>query len=160
MQLHELKPKHKLKRKKRVGRGGKRGTYSGRGIKGQRSRSGKAPRPEIRDFVKKIKKKRGYKFKPSKEKPRIFNLKDLEKYFNSGEKITPQTLLEKGLISTIKGKIPEVKILGKGKLNKKIEIEGCKMSRSVEKLFKNPEKQRQKIKTKKPSVAPKPIKKK
>lgn len=41
MQLHELKPKHKAKKKKRVGRGGKRGTFSGRGVKGQKARAGR-----------------------------------------------------------------------------------------------------------------------
>lgn len=40
MQFHQLKPTIKRKNKRRVGRGGKRGTYSGRGIKGQLARSG------------------------------------------------------------------------------------------------------------------------
>ena len=61
MQLHEIKPTHKLKTKKRVGRGGKKGTYSGRGVKGQKSRAGAKIRPEIRDLIKKMPKKRGYK---------------------------------------------------------------------------------------------------
>ena len=39
MQIHELKPNHKRKTGKRIGRGGKRGTYSGRGVKGQKSRA-------------------------------------------------------------------------------------------------------------------------
>ena len=38
MQLHQLKPIHKKKKPKTRGRGGKRGTYSGRGMKGQKSR--------------------------------------------------------------------------------------------------------------------------
>lgn len=136
MQLHELKPKHKSKRKKRIGRGGKRGTYSGRGMKGQKSRAGRGPRPALRDIVKRIPKKRGYRFKSIKKKPQIVNLKDLQKHFKSGEKITPETLLEKGLISKIKGRMPEVKILGEGKLIKKLTIEGCKTSKSVEKTLK------------------------
>jgi len=36
MQLHQLKPNHKKKSRKRVGRGGKKGTYSGKGMKGQK----------------------------------------------------------------------------------------------------------------------------
>ncbi len=136
MQLHELKPRHKSKKIKRIGRGGKRGTYSGRGIKGQKSRAGHKIRPEIRDFIKKTPKQRGYRFKSIKEKPQIVNLKDLEKNFGAGEKVTPETLLEKGLIRRIKGKIPEIKILGKGKLTKKITIEGCKVSKSAEKILK------------------------
>ena len=63
MQLHELKPIHKLKRKKRIGRGGKRGTYSGRGIKGQKARAGRRLKPVIRDLIKRYPKLRGYKFK-------------------------------------------------------------------------------------------------
>jgi large subunit ribosomal protein L15 len=35
MQIHELKPTHKTKSKKRIGRGGHKGTYSGKGMKGQ-----------------------------------------------------------------------------------------------------------------------------
>jgi len=136
MQLHELKPRHKSKKIKRIGRGGKRGTYSGRGIKGQKSRAGHKIRPEIRDFIKKTPKQRGYRFKSIKEKPQIVNLKDLEKNFGAGEKVTPETLLEKGLIRRIKGKTPEIKILGKGKLTKKITIEGCKVSKSAEKILK------------------------
>ncbi|KPJ73361.1 50S ribosomal protein L15, partial [Parcubacteria bacterium DG_74_1] len=49
MQLHEIKPIHKLKKSKRIGRGGKRGTYSGRGIKGQKSRAGRRFKPVIRE---------------------------------------------------------------------------------------------------------------
>ena len=136
MQLHELKPTHKTKKKKRVGRGGKRGTYSGRGVKGQKSRAGRGPRPALRDIIKKIPKKRGYRFKSIKKKPQVVNLKDLEKHFSIGEKITPEVLLEKGLIDKVKGKTPEVKILGQGKLTKKVTIEGCLMSKSVERTIK------------------------
>jgi len=53
IQLHELKPIHKLKKQKRVGRGGKRGAYSGRGIKGQRARAGRKFKPIIRELIKK-----------------------------------------------------------------------------------------------------------
>lgn len=59
MQLHEIHPTHKLKGKKRIGRGGKRGTYSGKGIKGQNSRAGAKVRPEMRDVIKKTPKLRG-----------------------------------------------------------------------------------------------------
>jgi len=136
MQLHELKPRHKSKKIKRIGRGGKRGTYSGRGIKGQKSRAGHKIRPEIRDFIKKTPKQRGYRFKSIKEKPQIVNLKDLEKNYKEGEIVSPKTLLEKGLIAKFQGRMPEVKILGKGKLTKKLTVEGCKMSGSVEKALK------------------------
>lgn len=59
MQLHQIQPKNSIKKSRRVGRGGKRGTYSGAGIKGQKSRAGAKIRPELRDLVKKIHKLRG-----------------------------------------------------------------------------------------------------
>lgn len=61
MQLHQIKKTKSSKKKKRIGRGGKKGTYCGKGIKGQKSRAGAKIRPEIRDFIKKIPKVRGYK---------------------------------------------------------------------------------------------------
>jgi large subunit ribosomal protein L15 len=130
MQLHQLKPVHKLKQKKRVGRGGKRGSYSGRGIKGQRARAGRKFKPAIRDLIKRYPKLRGYKFKP-KPKPAIINIGILEKNFKEGEKITPQILLEKKLIKRKKGKIPKVKILAKGELKKALFIENCQVSKSA-----------------------------
>ncbi|MBD3282038.1 MAG: 50S ribosomal protein L15 [Candidatus Portnoybacteria bacterium] len=133
MQLHQVKPKRKLKNKKRVGRGGKRGTYSGRGVKGQKARAGRKIRPEIRDYIKKIPKKRGYKFNPLKKK-QVVNLKDLEKNFKKGEIVSPKTLLKKGLIAKVKGRIPEVKILGSGELKKDLVFKDCDMSESVKRV--------------------------
>ncbi|MFH0987396.1 MAG: hypothetical protein V1841_00670 [Patescibacteria group bacterium] len=63
MQLHQIQPLHRGKTKRRVGRGGKRGIYSGRGGKGQTARSGHKVRPDIRDLIKKIPKLRGYRFR-------------------------------------------------------------------------------------------------
>lgn len=59
MQLHELRPLTKAKTKKRVGRGGKRGTYSGKGMKGQKARAGRKIRPGYRDLVQRTPKLRG-----------------------------------------------------------------------------------------------------
>jgi large subunit ribosomal protein L15 len=136
MQLYQVKPKNIQKNKKRVGRGGKRGTYSGKGLKGQLSRAGRKLRPEIRDFVKKIPKKRGYDFQSFQVKPQIVNLKDLEEKYKDGEIVSPETLIEKGLIVKVNKRIPEVKILGEGKLTKKLKVENCKMSESVKKVLK------------------------
>ncbi len=61
MQLHQISKNKARKSPKRVGRGGKKGTYCGRGIKGQKARAGAKIRPELRDFIKKIPKVRGYK---------------------------------------------------------------------------------------------------
>ncbi len=131
MQLHELKPTHRKKTRKRVGRGGKRGTYSGRGMKGQKSRSGRRLKPAIRSVLKRYPKLRGYRFSSRSRKPAIVNLAELEKKFKAGGTVNPQTLLENKLIRKIKGKMPPVKILGKGKLSKSLTVEGCKISKGA-----------------------------
>ena len=135
MQLHELHPKHKLKKRKRVGRGGKKGTYSGRGTKGQKARAGRKLKPAIRELIKRYPKLRGHKFKSKiknqKSKIVIVNLDTLEKKFSSGERVNPQVLLEKKLISKIKGRLPKVKILGRGKITKKVIVENCLVSKQA-----------------------------
>ena len=136
MELYQLKPIDKKKRPKRVGRGGKRGTYAGRGVKGQRARAGRRLKPVIRELIKRYPKLRGYRFKPVELKPAIANLDTLEKKFKSGEIVNPRILLEKKLIRRIKGRIPKVKILAKGKLTKALTIEGCLVSKSAEEIIK------------------------
>ncbi|MDD5033017.1 MAG: 50S ribosomal protein L15 [Candidatus Pacebacteria bacterium] len=137
MQIHELKPKIKVKKKKRVGRGGKRGTYSGKGSKGQKSRAGRRIRPQIRDIIKRLPKKRGYRFNSFKKEIATVNIGDIDKKFNAGEKITPETLLEKKLIKRISKKLPQVKILGNGKIAKKFVFEGCLFSKEAEEKIKS-----------------------
>lgn len=131
MQLHELKPKHKLKKKKRVGRGGVHGTYSGRGIKGQKARAGRKLVPAIRSLIKRYPKLRGYRFKPQGLKPAVVNIDVLEKKFQAGEKVSPSILLEKRIIRRVKGLTPRVKILGDGKLTKSLMIENCLVSKKA-----------------------------
>jgi len=140
MQLHQLKPKHKLKKKKRIGRGGKRGTYSGKGIKGQKSRAGRKFAPVIRELIKKYPKLRGYRFKGQDKNLAIVNIGDLDKKFKESEVVNPKALLERRLIRRIKGKTPKVKILGRGELKKKLTIENCELSKSAkEKIEKHAE---------------------
>lgn len=137
MQLHKIKRKNKNKSKKRIGRGGKRGSYSGKGIKGQKSRAGRKLRPELRDIIKKIPKKRGYRFKSFVIKPKTINLDLLEKHFESGQKITLKSLLKKGLIEKRKGFLPDVKLLGAGILTKKLLVSECQISKpALEKIKK------------------------
>ena len=45
--------------------------------------------------------------------------------------INPEVLLEKGLVRRIKGKTPQVKILGKGKITKVLTVEGCRVSKQA-----------------------------
>ncbi len=137
MQIHELKPNHKLKKKKRIGRGGKRGTYSGKGIKGQSSRAGRKFQPIIRLLVKKYPKKRGYRFKSIQTKPEIINLSCLVKKFDEKSIISPEILVEKGLIRKQKGEIPKVKILGNGEIKKALIFQNCLVSeKAKEKIIK------------------------
>jgi len=131
MQRHQIPASLGAKNKKRVGRGGKLGTYSGRGIKGQKSRAGRKLRPEWRDALKSLPKKRGYKFNSHKDKPAVLNLTILSKIFKDGEIITAKILEQKGLIAKIGGRLPEIKILGGGKLSKKLSFKGLKLSESA-----------------------------
>lgn len=128
MQLHNIKRAHKNKKSVKIGRGGKRGKTSGRGHKGQNARAGTSKRPEMRDIIKKLPKKRGYRFKSFQERPVIFNVAVLEKSFLDGDKVNPQELLTKGLLKRAKGKTPKVKILSHGDINKKITISDCSFS--------------------------------
>ncbi len=132
MQLHQIKPTTKKKAKKRIGRGGKRGTYSGRGQKGQKARAGHRIRPEIRDVIKRIPKKRGYSLASIQEKPVVINLEILEKKFKEGDKITPEILVKAGIISRKKGRMPGVKLLGSGNLTKKLLVSECQISKPAQ----------------------------
>ncbi len=134
MRLHQIKSIHKLKRRRRIARGGKRGGYSGRGIKGQKSRAGAGIRPAIRDLMMKLPKQRGrakHSFKSLFVKPVIINLEIIEKKFKSGEIVNPQNLFEKKLIYKKSGNLPEVKILGDGKISHKLAFQGVLLSKSA-----------------------------
>ncbi len=126
MQLHNLKNSNKKKRK-RVGRGGKRGTYSGRGQKGQRSRSGHRIRPAIRDLLMRIPKLRGVKNKPVGPKSFVLNVGDLEKIAKDGI-LDKKILLEKKLIKRTN---QLVKVLGGGELKTPLAIEGLAVSKKA-----------------------------
>jgi len=131
MQLHQISKNKSNKTGRRVGRGGKRGTFSGRGVKGQKARSGRKLRPEWRDTLKSIPKKRGYKFKSLQNKPIVLNLQDLDAAFKGGEAITPSVLLQKGLMAKAEGRWPQVKILGQGRITKKLDFKGITFSASA-----------------------------
>jgi large subunit ribosomal protein L15 len=85
----------------------------------------------IRELIKRYPKLRGYRQKTRERIEVEVNLSTLEKKFKSGEKITPKILIERRIIRKIKGRIPEVKILGKGELKKKLVIEDCKVSKGA-----------------------------
>jgi large subunit ribosomal protein L15 len=131
LSLHTIKPKEgSRKSKKRVGRGlGSTGRYSGRGSKGQSSRSGGKSGLKlkgIRTIMLSIPKKRG--FNSTKPKAQVVNVGDLARNFKDGSKVGPKQLLEKGLISETKTKI---KILGNGTIGIKVSLSGCLVSESA-----------------------------
>jgi len=107
------------KKRKEVGRGGKRGTYSGRGIKGQRARSGVSGLKilGLRQMLLATPKSRG--FKSIYPKLKAINISLLEKYFDNGEIVDYKKLLNKKIIDK---KDKHYKILGGGKLTKKLTV--------------------------------------
>lgn len=136
MQTNTLKPAHARITSARVGRGGKRGKTSGRGTKGQNARAGHKNRPEIRDILKKIPKRRGFgKNRSRTVKPQIVytpvNLSALDAAFSAGDVVSPVTLMQKNLVRSRGGYILPVKILGTGSLTKALSIEGCEFSASA-----------------------------
>ena len=139
MQLHTLKRTHPNKKSPRVGRGGKRGKTSGRGGKGQTARAGHKVRPEMRDIIKKLPKRRGYgknrarTVYADRPRPAIVNVGAIERLFSEGDAITPENLFGKGAVSRVRGRIPSVKILGDGLITKKVTITGCAVSAEAKK---------------------------
>ncbi|HZJ41922.1 MAG TPA: 50S ribosomal protein L15 [Patescibacteria group bacterium] len=122
------KAKGASKGKKRVGRGNAsgHGTYSTRGLKGQKSRSGVSglKRLGMKQQLLQTPKSRG--FKSAKPKNQVLSLRDINNNFKDGENVTPESLAEKKLITS--ASLP-VKILGKtDKLTVKVKFAGVKMS--------------------------------
>lgn len=136
MQTNVLKAATKRITSPRVGRGGKRGKTSGRGTKGQKARAGRKMRPEMRDMIKKIPKRRGHGKNRSRTVRIVtpytaVNLSVLESTFDAGATVTPKVLHQKGIAKMRGGKLLPVKILGTGTLTKKLEISNCAASASA-----------------------------
>lgn len=137
MQLHSLTPRTKNRKNPPVGRGGKRGKTSGRGGKGQTARAGHKIRPEIRDQIKKLPKRRGYGrnrargVRTNRIPVSVVNVGMLERLYAAGETVSPASLVFKGLVRRAKGHAPAVKILATGELTKALVIRGCDISASA-----------------------------
>ena len=130
--LHELKPvEGARKERKRLGRGVGSGTgkTAGKGHKGQRARSGNQPRPGFEGgqipFFQRIP-KRGFNNVNRKEFA-IVNLQDLNR-FNDGDVVTPELLLENGVITKF---LSGVKVLGNGTLEKKLTVKANHFSNAA-----------------------------
>jgi len=133
MQIHTLKLNSPRKSRKTIGRGGKKGTYSGRGNKGQKARSGAHVKPLFEGgrstLIDRMKKKRG--FKSIKPKKIVVKFSDLVKKFPDGTKITIEDLVKNNLVD--KREVSHgVKILGPKTDEKKFSFdENIFVSKSV-----------------------------
>jgi large subunit ribosomal protein L15 len=138
LNLSSLKPASSRKTRKRIGRGmgSGKGRYSGRGIKGQKARSGSNKmRPGFEGgqmpIYMRLGKQRGPYSKdampmgPHRTKVQSVNVRDLERF--DGE-VTPETLKQAGLIRSIRF---DVKILGHGELTKKLAVSAHLFSASA-----------------------------
>lgn len=133
MELNELKyTKGSTKNNKRVGRGTSsgHGKTSGRGQKGQNARSGGGVRIGFEGgqnpLVFRVA-KRGFSNYNFETKYATINLSDLER-FNDGAEVTPELLKEMGLV---KKQLDGIKVLGNGKLTKKLTVKANKFSKSA-----------------------------
>jgi large subunit ribosomal protein L15 len=141
LNLSNLKPAQPRKARKRVGRGlgSGKGRYSGRGIKGQKSRSGSHKMhagfeggqmpidmrlPKLRGNTSADAMPIG----PFRTYSQPVNVRDLEERFASGEAVTPEALKAKGLIAKV---AVDVKVLGVGELTKKLEVSAHGFSSSA-----------------------------
>jgi large subunit ribosomal protein L15 len=141
LNLHSLTPAQERKDRKRIGRGlgSGKGRYSGRGIKGQKSRAGSAKMkagfeggqmpidmraPKLRGNTSADAMPIG----PFRTYSVPVNLRDLERVFESGDTVDLDALVAKGLIKNQKA---DVKILGEGELTKKLTVSAHSFSASA-----------------------------
>lgn len=127
------------RKQKRVGRGQSsgKGKTSGRGIKGQNARAGRKKRPELRDIIKKLPKRRGYgknrarTVNGTKPDPVAIPLSKIESLFEAGVVITPALLAQHRLLAGRRKKFPPVKIVGGAQASKKLSFSGVGVSASA-----------------------------
>jgi large subunit ribosomal protein L15 len=131
LNLTTLKPAQARKDRKRVGRGlgSGKGRYSGRGVKGQKARAGSHKMRagfeggQMPVYMR-LPKQRGATSKdalpigPFRTSTAPVNVRDLDR-FSSGDEVTPESLVEKGLLKNTR---TDVKILGNGEISKSLTI--------------------------------------
>jgi large subunit ribosomal protein L15 len=132
LSLSNLKPADARRDRKRVGRGmgSGKGRYAGRGIKGQKARSGSHKMRagfeggQMPAYMR-MGKQRGATSKdampigPFRTFTSTVNVRDLERVFDEGTKVGIEELLERGLIKNTRA---DVKVLGDGELKKKLNV--------------------------------------
>ncbi len=141
LNLHSLKPAQPRRARKRIGRGlgSGKGRYSGRGLKGQKSRAGSHKMPAGFEggqmpIDMRLGKLRGntsadaMPIGPFRTYSQPVNLRDLEERFEAGTEVTPETLKAKRLIRKVS---VDVKVLGVGELSKALSISAHGFSKTA-----------------------------
>ncbi|MAH39111.1 MAG: 50S ribosomal protein L15 [Dehalococcoidales bacterium] len=130
MRQHELAPAPgSRKNRKRVGRGNGsgHGTYSGRGSKGQKSRSGYRIRPGFEGgqlpLIKRLPRKRGFT-NIFKVEYSVVNIARLN-VFEAGSEVTPESFRAAGVVKSLR---QPIKVLAKGSLNRPLVVRVNKFS--------------------------------
>ena len=175
LSLANLQPAQPRKDRKRVGRGpgSGKGRYSGRGIKGQKSRAGshkmragfEGGQMPIYMRIGKLRgstSKDAYPVGPFRTATQPVNLRDLDR-FDAGDEVTPESLVEKGILKNTK---IDVKLLGTGELKKKLTIKVHAISASAREkveqaggtieLLREPKEKKVRHRAVKPAVAEEP----
>jgi len=141
LNLSNLKPAQPRKDRKRIGRGmgSGKGRYSGRGLKGQKSRAGSHKMPAGFEggqmpIDMRLPKLRGntsadaMPIGPFRTYSQPVNLRDLEARFEAGAEVTPEALVAAGLLKNTK---TDIKILASGELSKKLSVTAHGFSKSA-----------------------------
>ena len=141
LNLSNLKPAQKRREPKRVGRGlgSGKGRFAGRGVKGAKQRSGShTMRPGYEGGQNPVYMRLGKQRGPNKRKSMPMgphrtetvpvNLRDLERVFEDGAEVTPETLVEKRVLKNTR---TDVKILGVGELTKRLTVTAHAFSASA-----------------------------
>ena len=130
MQAHQLKPPPGARHaRKRVGRGNAsgHGTYSGRGIKGQKARTGREPRLGFEGgqtrLIKRLPYRRGF-VNIFRVEYQAVNLRDLQR-FEAGTEVTPELLRERRIVRSLR---KPVKVLALGELTKPLTVKAHRFS--------------------------------
>ena len=125
--MHKLNELVKLtKKRKRVGRGGHRGGTSGRGHKGQKARTSGTVSARFEGGQMPMSRrlpKRGFTNAPFKKVYEIVDLEQLETFFDAGQTVTKQLLIQAGCLK----QGLHVKVLATGSLSKQliVEVDAC-----------------------------------
>ena len=133
MQIHNLKPKTKIKKSQRVGRGGKRGTYSGKGGKGQTAHGGRKIPAELKEQILRLPKLRGATNQTKKINVFEIQLKTLVQKCPNDFKVNLESLRKLKLLPK---RITQFKIIGKtSPFDKKLFLKDCKITNSAKGLI-------------------------